>query len=189
MFGHECMTKLLALVPAIPSNCLLTCYHNMSCWVTSDSIRSLWYAYPRSTGRCFKIGHAHCDIEWQSRVVRATVFSATAKYLLHTFSQLLYNSTARETVQMLLSLLDLIGAKRRKGRRLRRRLYQNKVSKIKKPATNNQWSHYLLYASGNNNFLSKIANMPQILVFPGHPKDCQLIVKLTLESACLLTTV
>lgn len=36
--------------------------------------------------------------------------------------------TCRSTVQMLLSLLDPEGARRRRGRRLRRRIYQNKVS-------------------------------------------------------------
>ena len=34
----------------------------------------------------------------------------------------------RNTVQMLMSLIDLQGAKRRKGCRLKRRVYQNKVN-------------------------------------------------------------
>ena len=42
-------------------------------------------------------------------------------------SYLILSINFRETVQMLVSLLDPEGVERRKGRRLKRRVYQNKV--------------------------------------------------------------
>ena len=40
------------------------------------------------------------------------------------------NATNRSTVQMLMSVLDSQGAKRRKNHRLKRRVYQNKVNVV-----------------------------------------------------------
>ena len=43
------------------------------------------------------------------------------------YMEYIYNLIFRSTVQMLMSILDYVGAKRRRKHRLKRRVYQNKV--------------------------------------------------------------